>query len=54
LLRAVCSGVIADFSIVVAGLDPAIHATIALAVRALSVFPHVTMDHRLKPGGDAA
>ena len=42
------------FSIVIAGLDPAIHGENLLA--RLSVRPQtpgVTMDHRVKPGGDA-
>jgi hypothetical protein len=41
------------FSIVIAGLVPAIHAAVTLdLIFELLRIPHVTMDHRVKPGGD--
>jgi hypothetical protein len=41
------------FYIVIAGLDPAIHAASTLArVPALFDSVDVSMDHRVKPGGD--
>jgi hypothetical protein len=39
-MRSIVEG--AAFRLVIAGLDPAIHAE-----------PHLRMDHRVKPGGDA-
>jgi hypothetical protein len=41
-----------DFYIVIAGLDPAIHAGGSFAYAAWFVSPRFCMDHRVKPGGD--
>jgi len=37
---------------VIAGLDPAIHAALPLAVNDAVLLRHLSMDHRVKPGGD--
>jgi hypothetical protein len=43
-----------NLSIVIAGRDPAIHAENLLAQSLRAAYtPDVTMDHRVKPGGDA-
>ena len=43
-----------SFILVIAGLDPAIHADAKLGRTCRMSFrkPHVSMDHRVKPGGD--
>jgi hypothetical protein len=40
------------FHVVIAGLDPAIHAKLRLALPSPFLSLHFSMDHRVKPGGD--
>jgi hypothetical protein len=40
------------FHVVIAGLDPAIHAELRLALLSPFLSLHFSMDHRVKPGGD--
>jgi hypothetical protein len=48
------SGLVAGmpFRVVIAGLDPAIHAAMGLAFTARFSSLPFRMDHRVKPGGD--
>jgi hypothetical protein len=41
-----------DFLCVIAGLDPAIHGEVALACLRRMISLDLSMDHRVKPGGD--
>jgi len=41
-----------DLYFVIAGLDPAIHAATSLAQSHRLQMRRVSMDHRVKPGGD--
>ena len=38
--------------VVIAGLDPAIHTASAKSTCACCLTRHLSMDHRVKPGGD--